>query len=107
MLQIKKDKGEIVFSYADGPANEPVQGRITYKKVSAKRIAFTMMAQTVVHFGDIEDVATLLMAIGSDLKVEGRRLDESETDGSPTEDGAGKTDPDPEQKSRATSRSSL
>ncbi len=80
MILIKKDKGEIVFSYADGPANEPVQGRITYKKVSAKRIAFTMMAQTVVHFGDIEDVATLLMAIGSDLKVEGRRVEESESD---------------------------
>jgi len=69
MLQINKDKGEIVFSY-QSETPEPVQGRITYNVLDNNRVTFTLMGQTVLTNYEVRDIGMLLAAIGTDLMVE-------------------------------------
>ena len=80
MLVIKRDRGEIIFSYqSDSP--DPVQGRITYNALDNRRVTFTLMGQTVLHFGEVRDIGMLLAAIGTDLILEDGKSEQSEGDG--------------------------
>lgn len=80
MLLIKKDKGEIVFAYAN-ESPVPVQGRITYNVLDKTRVTFSMMAQTVKANHEVRDIGMLLAAIGTDLMLETEQGDKD--DGTP------------------------
>jgi hypothetical protein len=75
MLRINKDKGLIMFSYSSDKG--VVQGRISYFKNMLDELTFNLSARTVPVTNDVQDIGTLLNAIGQDLVVESLRLEKS------------------------------